>query len=95
VAAVRHLILIAYDVPGDRNRARLSTFLEEYMTRVQDSLFEGWATRAEGERLAAQAVGLAGEGASIRLYFVPRGAVSGCLAWGFPPAPRPDGVLIV
>jgi CRISPR/Cas system-associated endoribonuclease Cas2 len=65
------------------------------LTRVQGSLFEGWETSAAAERIAARAAILAGEGASVRLYVIPRGGVARCQAWGFPPAPAPDGALIV
>ena len=95
MAAVRHLALIAYDVSDNRDRRKLAEFLEEHMTRVQGSLFEGWLTRAEANRIARLAAALTGEGESIRLYLVPREGVEACRAWGFPPAPCPDGALIL
>ena len=95
MAASRHLALIAYDVPDERDRRKLATFLEERMTRVQDSLFEGWTTRREAAHIARLAAALVGEDASVRLYLVPRGAIEACEAWGFPPAPCPDGALIL
>ena len=95
MASARHLVLIAYDVSNDRDRAKLAAFLEERMTRVQGSLFEGWMTQAEARRIARMGSALAGESESVRLYIVPRGAVGGCQAWGFPPAPCPDGALIL
>jgi len=93
--ATLHLALIAYDVTHDRDRARLADWLEARMTRVQDSLFEGWMTRSEAEATALRAAALVEPDDSVRLYLVPRGAVADCRAWGFPPAPCPDGALIV
>lgn len=95
MAAARHLAIIAYDVSNDRERAKLSNFLEQQMTRVQDSLFEGWMTRSEARRIARLAAALVGKSESIRLYVVPRHGVLACEAWGFPPAPCPDGALIL
>lgn len=91
----RHLALLSYDVSDNRARVRIAHFLEEHMTRVQDSLFEGWMTRAEARRIAQLASALVGEAESVRLYLIPRGGVAACEAWGFPPAPCPDGALIL
>ncbi len=93
--AREHLAIIAYDVADDRDRARLSAFLEERMTRVQESLFEGWMTAARARQLARRAAALVADHDSVRLYVVPRGAIAACAAWGFPPAPCPDGALIL
>ncbi|MEA3403931.1 MAG: CRISPR-associated endonuclease Cas2 [Armatimonadota bacterium] len=37
----RFLYVVAYDVPDDRRRARLAASLQNFMPRVQYSLFEG------------------------------------------------------
>lgn len=91
----RHLVLIAYDVSDQRDRRRLAEFLEARMTRVQESLFEGWMIRREAERTGREAAALIDTADSLRLYILPRGAVDTCRAWGFPPAPCGDGALIV
>lgn len=93
--ATRHLIILSYDVTDDRDRQKLAAFLEERMTRVQQSLFEGWMTRRQAAILAKRAAALVDEGDSVRLYIVPRGGVKACMAWGFPPAPNGDGALII
>lgn len=95
MAGSRHLILVSYDVSNNRRRAKLSAFLEQDMTRVQESLFEGWMTRTQANRFGAHAAAIVGEAGSVRLYIVPRAGVPACTAWGFPPAPCPDGSLIV
>lgn len=95
MAVREHLIILAYDVPDARDRRLLAEFLEKQMTRVQASVFEGWMTRSRAEALAREAAAIVGPTASLRLYVVPRGGVSACRAWGFPPAPCPDGALIL
>jgi CRISPR-associated protein Cas2 len=93
--ATRHLILIAYDISDNKDRTRVADLLEQHMVRVQESLFEGWMTRAIAQRVAGEASRLIDEGDSLRLYIVPRGGVGAAKAWGFPPAPLTDGLLIV
>lgn len=46
-----NLHVIAYDTPHDRTRRRLSTILEGYGDRVQDSLFECWLEAGQREAL--------------------------------------------
>jgi CRISPR-associated protein Cas2 len=93
--ATRHLILIAYDISDNKDRTRVSDLLEQHMVRVQESLFEGWMTRAAAQRVAGEASRLIDEGDSLRLYIIPRGGVGAAQAWGFPPAPLADGMLII
>lgn len=95
MAATRHLILIAYDISDGKDRTRVSDLLEREMVRVQESLFEGWMTRTMAQRLADEAALLIDEGDSLRMYVVPRGGVGAARAWGFPPAPLTDGLLII
>jgi CRISPR-associated endonuclease Cas2 len=95
MAGSRHLVILSYDVTGNKRRTKLAAYLEDQMTRVQESLFEGWMTRAQANRLGARAAAIVGEKGSVRLYIVPRAAVTACVAWGFPPAPSPDGALII
>jgi CRISPR-associated endonuclease Cas2 len=89
------LILIAYDISDAKDRTRVAALLEGEMVRVQESLFEGWMTRAVARRLADEAALLIDEGDSLRLYIIPRGGVGAARAWGFPPAPLTDGLLII
>lgn len=95
MAGARHLILIAYDISDNKDRNRVAALLEAEMVRVQESLFEGWMSGAAAQRLANEAALLIDAGDSLRLYVVPRGGVGAAKAWGFPPAPLPDGLLIV
>lgn len=95
MAGTRHLVLIAYDISDNKDRTRVAAVLEAEMVRVQGSLFEGWMTRTAAQRLANEAALLIDACDSLRLYVVPRGGVGAAKAWGFPPAPLTDGMLIV
>ena len=95
MAVVRHLILIAYDVSDNKDRGRVADLLERHMTRVQGSVFEGWMTVRAGQRLEADAAALIDASDSLRYYVMPRGGIDRCQAWGFPPAPIADGILII
>ena len=90
-----HLAVIVYDISDDRSRTRAAKLLERSLARVQESVFEGWMTRAAAERLAASVGRLAGDDGSVRLYLLPRASVPKCRAWGFPPAPEQDDFLLV
>jgi CRISPR-associated endonuclease Cas2 len=95
MAAGRHLVLIVYDISDARVRARVADALERRMTRVQESVFEGWMTDRQGRALAESAASMIQIDDSLRLYVLPRGGVNRCQAWGFPPAPMADGLLII
>lgn len=95
MAAVRFLAVIAYDVSDDRDRARLARLLEAVMARVQDSVFEGWMTATAARGLLDKAARLAGPEGSVRLYLLPRSAVSQCRAHGFPPPPEAGDFVLV
>jgi CRISPR-associated protein Cas2 len=48
------LVLVVYDIPDDRRRDRLATFLEGYGRRVQKSVFECFISLAEMKKLHNQ-----------------------------------------
>jgi len=48
------LFVIAYDIPDDRRRVRLSNLLKSFGERVQLSVFECWLTPAELEELVGR-----------------------------------------
>ena len=49
----RYFTVIAYDVADDRRRVRTMKLLARYAERVQRSVFEGYLTDAELEKLLA------------------------------------------
>lgn len=47
------LVLIVYDIPDNKRRQKLATFLEGYGRRVQKSVFECFISLAEMQKLYA------------------------------------------
>lgn len=64
----RTYVVIAYDIPDDRRRARLARFLEGYGERVQKSVFECDLQPTEYERLVAELARRWCEGDALRVY---------------------------
>lgn len=91
----RHLAVLCCDIRDSRTRRHVTDFLEKRMTRVQDNVFEAWLDREAALLIAGEAARRAGGQGSLRLYIVPIGSLDACAAWGFPPAPAPEGVLIL
>ena len=81
----RVLAVFCYDVSRDRAREQLSGFLEEYAVRVQESVFEGWMSRARAVALARRAARLLGPDDLLRVYCVGPAAAMRTLSFG--PAP--------
>lgn len=48
------LVLVVYDIPDDKRRQKLATFLEGYGRRVQWSVFECFIPLPEMKKLYAQ-----------------------------------------
>jgi CRISPR-associated protein Cas2 len=64
----RHL-LVSYDVTDDRRRTRLAAFLQDYVDRVQKSVFEGPVPDARVEALRRGVTGLIDHAEdSVRVY---------------------------
>lgn len=84
------LIIFAYDVADDRRRARLAEMLEDKLSRVQDSVFEGWLTASAAQTLSDRASLLLDEADSLRVYAVPRAALRHCRSLGPLPLMAPN-----
>lgn len=70
MARPEHLYVFAYDIVSDRNRRRAATALEETMTRVQYSVFEGRLTRDKAQKLSDRVSRFLGPEDSLRAYCV-------------------------
>ena len=81
----RILAVFCYDVARDYPRRKLADLLGEYSARVQDSVFEGWMTRAQAARLAKRAAGLLGPDDLFRVYHLESRAALRTAVYG--PAP--------
>lgn len=90
------LVLVAYDIPDDKRRTKLATFLEGYGRRVQKSVFECFLSLAEMNALCEQVqhrVQL--EDDNVRFYWIPADAVLKTLTLGSSmPEPPPDFYII-
>lgn len=69
----RYFYLIAYDLSNNKRRLKLSKLLESLGMRVQGSVFEGWLTGPELDRLVKLGKPLIHQGEdSLRIYPVCR-----------------------
>lgn len=82
MAATPMLTVFAYDITEDRRRVRVAALLEQKLTRVQDSLFEGWLTAVAARALAERASLLLDDTDSLRVYAVPRRGLRHCHSLG-------------
>ena len=90
------LVLVTYDIPDNRRRTKLATFLEGYGRRVQKSVFECFIGLGEMKKLKVQVekrIQLPED--DVRLYWiaadaVPRSIVIG----GLPPSPPPKSYIM-
>ena len=90
------LVLVVYDIPDDKRRAKLATFLEGYGRRVQYSVFECFLSLAEMEQLYGQIKRrVNADDDDVRLYWIPKDALPRTLTVGSGvPEPPPDSYII-
>jgi CRISPR-associated endonuclease Cas2 len=81
----RVLAVFCYDVSRDRAREKIIELLEEDTVRVQESVFEGWMSRARAGRIAKRAARLLGPDDVLRVYCLGTEAAMQTLSYG--PAP--------
>ena len=90
------LVLVVYDIPDDKRRTKVATFLEGYGRRVQLSVFECFLSLEEMKMLhhtLEQRIKV--EEDNVRLYWIPSNAVPRALTLGSaPPQPPPDCYII-
>lgn len=67
----RSFCLIAYDITDNQRRLKVSKILESYSNRVQESVFEGFLTRAELEKIFKRVEKIIEKQEdSLRVYFI-------------------------
>ncbi|MBF2073380.1 MAG: CRISPR-associated endonuclease Cas2 [Synechococcales cyanobacterium C42_A2020_086] len=90
------LILVVYDIPDNRRRAKLATFLEGYGRRVQKSVFECFLPLAEMKTLQQKVQRrIKPEEDNVRFYWIPADALPKVLTLGSgPPEPPPEFYII-
>lgn len=90
------LVLITYDIPDQKRRIKLATFLEGYGRRVQKSVFECFMGLDEMRKLYDQLqkrVKLPED--DVRLYWLNRDAVPRTLTLGSLPPTEPPKAYII
>ena len=90
-----HLFVFAYDVQKDSARARLADLLDEHMSRVQLSVFEGRLSVGAARRLARRASMLIGPDDSLRIYCVTESGRRSSLAFGARPLPEAQDFILL
>ncbi len=90
------LVLVVYDIPNDKRRNKLATFLEGYGRRVQYSVFECFLDLAEMRKLHQQVAKRVAESEdNVRFYWITTDALSQVLTIGSDgPKPPPDTYIV-
>ncbi|NMF86649.1 CRISPR-associated endonuclease Cas2 [Nodosilinea sp. P-1105] len=90
------LVLITYDIPDNRRRTKLATFLEGYGRRVQRSVFECFLDQTEMQDLYQRIQRrVKAEEDSVRFYWLTPQSVAKSLVIGGEPITPPPSVYIV
>lgn len=90
------LVLIVYDIPNDKRRQKLATFLEGYGRRVQLSVFECFLPLSEMKKLhdrVKQQVKPVED--NVRFYWIAADCLPKTLTIGSAPPEPPPQVYIV
>lgn len=90
------LVVVIYNIPDDKRRTKLATFLKGYGRRVQKSVFECFLSLAEMRVLCEQVQRrIQLEDDNVRFYWIPADAVPKTLTLGSAlPEPPPDFYII-
>ncbi len=88
--------LVIYDIPDNKRRTKLATFLEGYGRRVQKSAFECFLSLDEMKKLHNQVNRrVKPEEDNVRFYWIAADAMPRTLTIGSkPPTPPPDVYVI-
>ena len=88
--------IVAYDIPCNKRRKKVSDLLEGYGRRVQGSVFELILERAKYRELQQRLRRrVKVEEDSIRFYPISKHTVDQVEAWGGLPVMRPQGSIII
>jgi CRISPR-associated protein Cas2 len=89
------LMVFAYDIARNRNRARVAELLERELARVQKSVFEGRMTKVAAERLGRRAGLELAPGDSLRIYAVTPVGLKHSQSFGALPMAEPHDYWLV
>ena len=79
------LVVMSYDISLSKIRNKVADRLEEFMTRVQQSVFEGRLSRPKADTLFDEISDLIKPGDSLRLYIIGAIGEEKCRTIGGPP----------
>lgn len=90
------LVVVVYDIPDDRRRTKLSTFLEGYGRRVQKSVFECFISLQEMKDLHQKVKRrLKPEVDNVRFYWIAADTITRTLTIGSSaPEPPPTAYIL-
>ncbi len=92
----RSFYLLAYDIHSDQRRAKIARLMESYSGRVQGSVFEGYLTPAELEKLLRKAKKIMQEKEdSLRIYNLCQSCRNKVRLVGQGEVTQPPSVMIV
>ena len=90
------LVLVVYDIPDDKRRTKLATYLEGWGRRVQKSVFECFLSLTEMAALHQQLLKrVEAEEDNVRLYWLTADAVARTLNIGSEPPEEPPEAHII
>jgi CRISPR-associated protein Cas2 len=90
------LVIVVYDIPNDRRRDRLATFLEGYGRRVQKSVFECFLSLQDMKQLHAKVKRqVKASEDNVRFYWIAVDAVPRTLTIGSNPPEPPPQIYII
>lgn len=85
MARPEHLFVFAYDIEKDGVRAKVAERLDEVMTRVQLSVFEGRMSLPAARTLGKEIAARIGPDDSLRVYCLTEAARRASFVFGNPP----------
>ncbi|MBE9101693.1 CRISPR-associated endonuclease Cas2 [Vacuolonema iberomarrocanum] len=89
------LVLVVYDIPDDKRRTKLATFLEGYGRRVQYSVFECFMDFSKMQQLYdALKRRVKPEEDNVRLYWITKDSFERALSIGSPLPEAPPNFYI-
>jgi CRISPR-associated protein Cas2 len=90
------LVLVIYDIPDNKRRVKLSTFLEGYGRRVQKSAFECFLSLSNMQKLHNKVLQrVHPDEDNVRFYWIAADAMPRTLTIGSVPPQLPPAVYII
>ena len=76
------LRVFCYDISDNRRRRRIATLLEDYATRVQESVFEARLSLGSVQRISKKVAVIMQDSDSLRVYTIGRTGERACSVYG-------------